>query len=121
LPDYRAELRAYRVPGNESANDLGSIFPPVGVIGRVNPNNREFTFPHTFWFKRVSSFRLLLLTMFYQWFTFVSLVILPLAPLRLLLADLASPRGSAYSFLRVLFPSASHKTITRPACGGGAN
>jgi len=53
--------------------------------------------------------------------TFVSLVILPLAPLRLLLADLASPRGSAYSFLRVLFPSASHKAITRSGFGGGAN
>ena len=68
-----------------------------------------------------SSFRLLLLTMFYQWFTFISLVILPLAHLHLLLADLASPHGSAYSFLRVLFPSASHKAITLPACDGGAN
>jgi type I restriction enzyme R subunit len=44
-----------------------------------------------------------------------------LAPMRLLLADLASPHGSAYSFLWVLFPSASHKAITRPGRCGGAN
>jgi len=42
----------------------------------------------------------------YQQFTWVGHITLTLAPLRLLLSDSASPHGSAYSYLRVLLPTA---------------
>jgi len=61
------------------------------------------TFPHTLWFKRISSFRSLLLAMSYQWFTFIRLVTLPLAPLHLLLADWAFPSWVYLQFPAVTF------------------
>ena len=64
LPENRAKLWAYHVPCNEYANELGSIFSPAGVVGRVNSKQISFAYPLTFWFKRYSSLRLLVVTMF---------------------------------------------------------
>jgi hypothetical protein len=75
----------------------------MGVIVSVTPDDKEITYPHTFWFKPVSNFGLYLRDDVYRQFTFVGHVTLALAPLCLLLADSAFPHGSAYSFLRVLF------------------
>ncbi len=60
---FRARIRAYRVPQREYANDLGPVFPPVGIIVSVNPIMREFTYPRTFWLKPVSNFGFSTLTM----------------------------------------------------------
>ena len=99
----RAKVWGFRVPRNEYANELGSVFSPAGFIVSVSPYSRELTYPLTFWFKPVSNFGLFLLTMFINSSHVLANIILTLAPLRLLLADSASPHGSAYSFLRVLF------------------
>ncbi len=62
-PIFRARIRAYRVPQREYANDLGPVFPPVGIIVSVNPVMKEFTYPPTFWLKPVSNFGFSIFTM----------------------------------------------------------
>ncbi|MEI7789212.1 MAG: hypothetical protein WCI23_11210, partial [Chlorobiaceae bacterium] len=64
FPKNQAELWAYCVPCSEYANGLGSIFSPAGIVDRENSNQISFAYPLTFWFKRISSFRLLLFTAF---------------------------------------------------------
>jgi hypothetical protein len=94
---------SFRVPRNEYASELGSVFSPAGFIVSVCPNSRELTYPLTFWFEPASNFGSFLLTMFSNSSHVLANIILTLAPLRLLLADSSSHHGSAYSFLRVLF------------------
>jgi hypothetical protein len=60
----RAEVWVFRVPRNEYANESGSIFSPAGIVDRVNSYPMNLPYPLTFWFKRISSFRLLLFTAF---------------------------------------------------------
>ena len=55
-------LRAYRVPRTEPASELGFVYPPAGVVGRVNAK-KAFTNPRTFWCKRSSELSLVWLTM----------------------------------------------------------
>ena len=45
---FRARIRAYRVPQREYANDLGPVFPPVGIIVSVIPKITAITYPRTF-------------------------------------------------------------------------
>jgi|GEM_PF-4480628 len=65
-------------------------------------NSKGHTNPRTLWSSISVSFRLSHFTMV-STIQCVSHTALPLVPLRLLLADSAFPRGSAYSFLRVRF------------------
>ena len=60
----RAKVWGFRVPRNEYANELGSVFSPAGIIVSVSPDLKELTYPLTFWFEPVSNFGSFLLTMF---------------------------------------------------------
>ena len=60
----RAEVWGFRVPRNEYANDVGSVYPPAGILDRVLPYIKESTCLLTFWYKPVSSFGLFDMTMF---------------------------------------------------------
>jgi len=120
-PENRAKLWAYRVPRHEYVNDLGSIYPPAGVIGRVGSEKKSLTYPLTFWFKRTSSLRLLYLTVFIDDSHLLALSLCPMPLSALLLADSASPHGLAYRFLRVRFRHASNRIISYSAGVGGAS
>ena len=94
---------AYRVPRDAHANDVGSVYPPAGVVDRVPPSIRESTYLHTFWFKPVSSFGLFDMTMFIDSSSGLALSFLPLPLSACYWQTQRSITGSPTVLLRVRF------------------
>jgi hypothetical protein len=96
-------VRAYRVPRDAHANDVGSVYPPAGVVDRVPPYIRESAYLHTFWFKPVSSFGLFDMTMFIDSSPGLALSFLPLPLSACYWQTQRSLTGSPTGILRVRF------------------
>ena len=99
----RAVVRAYRVPRDAHANDVGSVYPPAGVVDRVPPYIRESAYLHTFWFKPVSSLGLFDMTMFIDSSPGLALSFLPLPLSACYWQTQRSLTGSPTGILRVRF------------------
>ncbi len=118
FPSIGQGLRAYRVPRDEHANDVGSVYPPAGVVDRVLPYIRESTCLLTFWYKPVSSFGLFDMTMFIDSSPGLTISFLPL-PLSACYWQTQRSSRVRIQFPAGTFPAASHRRITPPACAGG--
>ena len=115
-----ARLRAYHVPPDQHTLGLGPACSPVGVIVSARPIRNDASFPLTFWSKPFSNFGLFLNDDVYT-------------AVHICCPYPASPRPlpprcwQCQPHLtvwptdnpRVLFPAASHRRITSPACAGG--